>query len=86
MEPWLRRTAGSRRAGFAAKSATARTIAKRFMDEALQDKIAWTAARSMLERVTNDSAWTRLDPDLRDSIERLLEERGGRAQPQSDPE
>jgi hypothetical protein len=61
-----------------AKPVTARTIAKRFMDEALQDRIAWTNARSLLERVSNDSAWTQLDPDLRDSIERILEERGPR--------
>jgi len=47
--------------------------AKRFIDEAFQDRISWTAARVILERVTNDVAWGQLNPELRQSIAVFLE-------------
>jgi hypothetical protein len=47
--------------------------AKRFIDEAFADRIAWTAARVILVRVTNDAFWGHLDPELRQSIATFLE-------------
>jgi len=47
--------------------------AKRFIDEAFQDRISWTAARVILVRVTNDVAWGQLEAGLRASIVTFLE-------------
>lgn len=47
--------------------------AQRFIDEAFTDRIAWTAARFILERVTNDQAWIQLAPDLRRAISTFLD-------------
>jgi hypothetical protein len=47
--------------------------AKRLIDDAFRDRISWTAARILLERVTNDVAWSQLDDGLRAAIARFLE-------------
>jgi hypothetical protein len=47
--------------------------AKRFIDDAFTDRISWTAARVLLERVSNDVAWSELQPELRASIATFLE-------------
>lgn len=47
--------------------------ARRFIDDTFKDRISWTAARVLLERVTNDLAWGDLDDGLRDSIVVFLE-------------
>jgi hypothetical protein len=50
----------------------ARRIAKRFMDDALTDRISWNAARTLLEQLRSDPGYPGLDAELRAAIERLL--------------
>lgn len=47
--------------------------AKRFIDQSFSDRISWTAARVILDRVTADVAWSQLQPELRQSITTFLE-------------
>lgn len=42
--------------------------AKRFIDQAFEDRIAWVASRTLLERVLEDPASPGLDDGLRSSI------------------
>lgn len=49
-----------------------RRIAKRLMDDALNEGLRGRAARALLERVVSDPRYGRLDGDLRAAIERFL--------------
>ena len=49
------------------------TKAKRFVEQSFTDRISWVAARVLLGRVTDDPAYGRLAPDVRDAIERFME-------------
>ena len=51
-----------------------RRIAKRMMDEALNDQIRGKAARALLERVVADPRYPELDAELRAAIERFVED------------
>lgn len=47
--------------------------AKRLIDQAFTDRISWTAARVLLERVRDDPSWHRIDPELTRAVDRFLE-------------
>jgi hypothetical protein len=61
------------RAGHTPAKPATKDDAKRFIDESFRDRIAWTAARVILERVTADPEYSKLDDELRGSVERFLE-------------
>ena len=50
-----------------------RKRAEGFVAQAFTDAIAWKAARTILARVQADPASERLDPELRESLDRFLE-------------
>ena len=54
------------------KKAT-REDAEGFVQQAFTDRISWTAAATILQRVKDDPRYGELDPELRGSIERFLE-------------
>lgn len=62
----------SERDGARPKPAATPEDAKRFIDEAFGNRISWVAARTILVRVTDDVAWSQLDPALRESITTFL--------------
>jgi hypothetical protein len=61
------------RAGHTPAKPATKEDAKRFIDESFRDRISWTAARVLLERVAVDPEYSNLDAELRGSIERFLE-------------
>lgn len=44
-----------------------------FVAEKFTDRIAWVAARTLLERVRSDRSYAVLDPDTRSAIATFLE-------------
>lgn len=61
------------RAGDKPRAPATADDAKRFIDQAFTDRISWTAARVILERVTSDAAYGQLDADLQRAIATFLE-------------
>ena len=54
------------------KRKATREDAKGFIAQAFTDRISWTAAHVLLERVTKDPAYDQLDAATRGAVERFL--------------
>lgn len=52
--------------------------AERFIADSFTDRIAFTAARVLLVRATEDAAFASLDPELQAAIDRFLDKHGMR--------